>query len=46
MEEQERKHEEAMQEMNIQVRQAQRAAVATRSAARTLLKRLSEDIPE
>ena len=46
MDEQDRKHDEAMDEISNQVKQAQRAAAQTRSAARTLLKRLSEDIPK
>ena len=39
-------HEEAMKEMNKQVWQAKRAAAESRSAVKSLLHKLSEDIPK
>lgn len=39
-------HDTAMRQISQKVMEARRAAVESRTATRTLLKRLSEDIPQ
>lgn len=41
-----KEHDHIMDEMNAHIKEAKRTAVQNKSAARTLLKRLSEDIPK
>ena len=46
MAELDQKHEEVMSELDKNLKESRRAAARSKQAARSLLKRLAEDIPE